>query len=55
MVEEEASDLHLSVDAPPCVRVNGRLIKLNTRALFPEDLEKLAAEVATVDQIRRAK
>jgi twitching motility protein PilT len=55
VVEEEASDLHLSVDAPPCVRVNGRLIKLNTRALFPEDLEKLAAEVATVDQIRRAK
>src|SRR5687767_5536262 len=55
VVEEEASDLHLSVDAPPCVRVNGRLVKLNTRALFPEDLEKLAAEVATLEQIRRAK
>jgi twitching motility protein PilT len=55
VVEEEGSDLHLSVGAPPCVRVNGRLVKLNTRALFPEDLEKLATEVATVEQIRRAK
>src|SRR5688572_27957251 len=54
VVEEEGSDLHLLVGAPPCVRVNGRLIKLDTRGLFPEDLEKLAAEVATVDQIRRA-
>jgi twitching motility protein PilT len=28
---------------------------LNTRALFPEDMEKLATEVATAEQIRRAK
>jgi twitching motility protein PilT len=55
VVEENASDLHLSVASPPCVRIHGRLLKLDTRALFPEDMEKLATEVATPEQIRRAK
>jgi twitching motility protein PilT len=55
VVEEQGSDLHLSVGAPPCIRLNGRLLKLDTRALFAEDMEKLAAEIATPEQIRRAK
>lgn len=55
VVEEQASDLHLSVGAPPCIRLHGRLLKLETRALFPEDVEKLAAEIASPDQLRKAK
>ena len=55
VVDEAASDLHLSVGAPPCIRLHGRLVKLDTRALFPEDMEKLAAEIATPEQLRHAK
>ncbi len=55
VVDESASDLHLSVGAPPCIRLHGRLLKLDTRALFPEDMEKLATEIATPEQLRHAK
>jgi len=55
VVDEGASDLHISVGAPPCVRLNGRLVKLETRALFPEDIEKLVAAVATPEQIETAR
>ncbi len=55
VVDEAASDLHLSVGAPPCIRLHGRLLKLDTRALFPEDMEKLATEIASPEQLRHAK
>lgn len=55
VVEHNCSDLHMSVGTPPCVRMNGKLRKLETRALFPEDLEKLASEIATAEQLHRAK
>src|SRR2546421_109014 len=55
VVDEGASDLHISVGAPPCVRLNGRLLKLETRALFPEDIEKLVGSVATPEQIQTAR
>ena len=55
VVDDAASDLHLSVGAPPCIRLNGRLLKLDTRALFPEDMEKLAMEIASPEQLRHAK
>jgi twitching motility protein PilT len=55
VVDESASDLHLSVGAPPCIRLHGRLLKLDTRALFPEDMEKLATEIATPEQFRQAR
>ena len=55
VVEHNCSDLHLSVGTPPCVRIHGRLRKLDTRALLQEDIEKLATEIATRPQIDRAK
>src|SRR5688572_19339996 len=55
VVDEAGSDLHLSAGAPPCIRLHGRLLKLDTRALFPEDVEKLASEIASPEQIRRVK
>src|SRR6478752_1744940 len=47
VVDEGASDLHISVGAPPAVRLGGRLIKLDTRALTPEDTEALARSIAS--------
>jgi len=55
VVDESASDLHISVGAPPCIRLHGRLLKLETRALFPEDIDKLIAAIASPAQIDRAR
>ncbi len=50
-VESEASDVHLTVGSPPTFRINGSLVRLDTRALFPEDTENFAREIATGTQI----
>ena len=47
VLEEGASDLHLSVGTPPALRQHGRLVKLNTRPLTPEDTEKLARAITS--------
>lgn len=53
VIDESASDLHLSVGAPPAVRLNGRLVKLDTRALTPEDTESLARAIASEGHLQR--
>jgi twitching motility protein PilT len=55
VVEHNASDLHMSVASPPCIRINGQLVKMDTRALLPEDMEKLASEIATPEQMQRVR
>ena len=52
-VESEASDIHLSVGAPPTLRINGKLVRMETRALLSEDMDSFASEVASSDQIHR--
>ncbi len=47
VLEEGASDLHLSAGTPPALRRHGRLVKLNTRPLTPEDTEKLARAITS--------
>jgi twitching motility protein PilT len=37
VVDRDASDLHLCVGRPPTVRLDGRLLKLDTAALKPDD------------------
>jgi len=37
VVDRGASDLHMSVGRPPTVRLNGRLLKLDTAPLTPEE------------------
>ncbi len=55
VVEHNASDIHMSVGTPPCIRLNGKLVKMDTRALFPEDMEKLASDIASAEQLQRAR
>lgn len=45
-----ASDLHITVGAPPVVRVHGRLVPLPRQALAPEDTERLLLEVLNDEQ-----
>jgi twitching motility protein PilT len=41
MVEKGASDLHLTVNSPPCLRINGSLYALKTRPLEGPEIELL--------------
>src|SRR6185436_20020439 len=52
-VDAEASDLHLSVGTPPVLRIHGKLVRLETRALFAEDTDNIATELANGDQIHK--
>ncbi len=45
-VEENASDVHISVGAPPTLRIGGKLVKLEAAPLTPEDTENLSRSVA---------
>lgn len=46
VVEKQASDLHLTVGAPPVLRVNGGLIPLDMPVLTPGDTESFALALA---------
>ena len=50
-IESEASDIHLTVGSPPVFRIHGVLIRLETRALFPEDTDNFARDIANGTQI----
>ena len=53
-VQEQASDLHISVGQPPIIRINGRLVPLvKMKELTPEDTQALAFELMTGDQQQR--
>lgn len=53
MIEENASDLHVSVGAPPVFRIKGRLIKINRPPLDAENAEFLARSMASESQMER--
>jgi len=51
IILEGASDLHLSVDHPPVLRISGRLVPLiKMKILTPEDTEKFAFELINEEQ-----
>jgi len=47
VVEEGASDLHLEVASPPCVRLNGSLVPLDMPPLTSSDTESLIKSIAS--------
>ncbi|MFC0905691.1 type IV pilus twitching motility protein PilT [Clostridium sp. MT-14] len=51
-IEKNASDLHLTVGAPPVVRVNGELKKLGKEKLQPADTERFSKEILGEDYER---
>ncbi len=53
VIDEGASDLHIGVGAPPVVRLNGRLVKLEMRPLTGEDTELLARAICSDANLQR--
>jgi Tfp pilus assembly pilus retraction ATPase PilT len=53
VIEEEASDLHLSVGVPPTLRLKGVLTPLNISPLTAADMETLARGLARPDQMEK--
>lgn len=50
--EQGASDLHLTVNLPPMLRIDGRLVKTDYVALTPRDTQRLVYDILTTDQIQ---
>ena len=46
VVVRNASDLHIAVGQPPVLRLHGRLVKLETKVLQPEDTVSLMKSIA---------
>ena len=53
MLDEKASDLHLTVDSPPVLRLQGRLVKLQAAKLTADDLDSLVTSITTEYQRNR--
>lgn len=53
VVEEGASDLHLTVGSPPVLRLRGQLTKLQIAPLTAADAENLARSIASEAHINR--
>jgi len=45
VVNRKASDLHITVGQPPVLRIDGRLVRLETKVLGPEDTVALMKSV----------
>ena len=52
-VDEEASDLHLTVDSPPVMRIHGALQALDSNLLRPEDTERLMKSITSPEHQQR--
>ena len=46
-VDEDASDLHIEVGIPPCLRLHGEITQLDLPPLTPEDTEALVKAIAS--------
>jgi twitching motility protein PilT len=51
MGRQGGSDLHLSVNSPPRIRLHGMLVPVDTDALAPDDTRRLATSVLNSEQI----
>ncbi|MFW5996440.1 MAG: type IV pilus twitching motility protein PilT [Verrucomicrobiota bacterium] len=55
VVDEGASDLHLTVGSPPVLRVHGDLVPLDTDALEAEDTERLMKAITSEQNQQKLK
>ena len=53
MVQRRGSDLHLSVGAPPKIRIDGQVIDTEYEILQPEVTKKIIYSVLTPDQVAK--
>ncbi|MCY4524353.1 MAG: type IV pilus twitching motility protein PilT [Halobacteriovoraceae bacterium] len=50
MVDKKASDLHLSVGAPPGLRINGHIVKVKTPPLDGDDIRNIVFQILSKEQ-----
>ena len=50
MVEQNASDLHISVGVPPEFRIQGKMVKVKAEPMTPEDTKELCYSILTNQQ-----
>jgi twitching motility protein PilT len=50
MVENDASDLHLSVGSSPGLRIHGEIVRVKTAPLTAQDAKRIAYQVLTEEQ-----
>lgn len=53
MIDQDGTDLHITTGAPPTIRVNGSLIKLNYPPLSPAETKRLIYAILTDTQKHR--
>ncbi len=53
VVKQKASDLHLVAGAPPALRIDGRIVRVKSRGLNPEEVQALCYSVLTDEQKTR--
>src|SRR6185436_20142665 len=47
MMDKGASDLHITVGSPPCLRIDGQLVPLRLEPLSPVDTKQLCYSILT--------
>ena len=52
-VEKKCSDIHLTVESPPVLRIDGSLVPLEYPNLSPTDMEEMVRSVMTDEQYKR--
>jgi len=50
--EEKGSDLFVTADAPPCIKVNGKIRPISTEVLLPEEVNEIVHGIMTKQQCR---
>ncbi len=53
MVEQGASDLHITTGTPPQIRVNGKIMPMKMRSLLPADTKHICYSILTETQKRK--
>ena len=53
MTEKGSSDLHLKPTRPPLLRINGRLLPVETTPLKPDEIREMLLEILTPRQKER--
>jgi|UniRef100_UPI00404B88FC twitching motility protein PilT len=55
VVDQNASDLHLSVDQPPTLRISGSMVPIEGEPLTPADTERLMLSISPDSHVQTAK
>jgi twitching motility protein PilT len=53
VVKQNASDLHLVAGTPPALRIDGRIVRVKSKELMPDEVQQLCYSVITDEQKAR--